>query len=422
MSNACSRAPEHFGRFQELIVGAPRETHHPPLQVCLLTITEVQRILVLNGPNLDLLGVREPEIYGTTTLRQLEDLVRDWGAELALEVEAFQSNHEGALIDRIHDARTRVDGLVINAAALTHTSRALQDALTAVELPAVEVHISNVKEREAFRRVSLLSPPAVHTIYGRGLAGYRWALRHLVHRTATPFERTTYGALPDQFGDLRRPDGDGRRLVILMHGGLWRHEWTHDTIEGIAVDLTRRGYVTWNLEYRRVGLGGGWPETFADVAAAIRSAPTVTGIEARDTVLLGHSAGGSMALWAGGLSKDLAPGLVVGLAAMPDLVRAEEEGIGQGSVRKMLGRSRPDPAEYSPLHRLPTGTDTVLAVADGDELIPLSHGKDYAAAADAADDPIEFIEVPGLHSSFLGPEAVSWKDVAGSIIARFPPS
>jgi 3-dehydroquinate dehydratase type II len=377
----------------------------------------MQRILVLNGPNLDLLGVREPEIYGTTTLRQLEELVQDWGTELGLEVETFQSNHEGALIDRIHDART-MDGLVINAAALTHTSRGLQDALTAVELPAVEVHISNIKEREAFRRVSLLSPPAVHTIYGRGLAGYRWALRHLVHRSAMPFERTPYGALPDQFGDLRLPEGDGRHLVVVVHGGLWKHEWTHDTIEGIAVDLTRRGYVTWNLEYRRVGLGGGWPESFDDVAAAVAAAPKLTGIEAKNIVVLGHSAGGAMALWAGGLGKDLVPGLVVGLAAMPDLVRAEEEGIGQGSVRKLLGRTRPDPSEYSPLHRLPTGTDTVIAVADGDELVPISHGKDYAAAASAAGDSIEFIEIPGLHSSFLGPETAAWKDVAGAVSSR----
>ncbi len=381
----------------------------------------MQRILVLNGPNLDLLGVREPEIYGTTTLRQLEELVQDWGTELGLEVETFQSNHEGALIDRIHDARTRVDGLVVNAAALTHTSRGLQDALTAIGLPAVEVHISNIKEREAFRRLSLLSPPAVHKIYGRGLAGYRWALRHLVHRSAMPFERIPYGTLPDQFGDLRLPENDRHYLIVVVHGGLWKHEWTHDTIEGIAVDLTRRGYVTWNLEYRRVGLGGGWPESFDDVAAAVAAAPNLTGIEAKNMVVLGHSAGGAMALWAGGLGKDVAPGLVVGMAPMPDLVRAEDEGIGQGSVRKMLGRTRPQPSEYSPLHRLPTGTDTVIAVADGDELVPASHGKDYVAAASAAGDSVEFIETPGLHSSFLGPEAAAWKDVAGAVSSRLSP-
>lgn len=406
---------ELAGRFRN-----PLPTTHDSVPA--LPSSTMQRILLLNGPNLNLLGVREPEIYGTTTLRQLEDLVRDWGAELGLEVEAFQSNHEGALIDHIHDARTRVDGIVINAGALTHTSRALQDALISVELPTVEVHISNIKEREPFRRVSLISPPAVHTIYGRGLAGYRWALRHLVHRSAVAFERLPYGSLRDQFGDLRLPQGGGRRLVVAVHGGLWKHEWTHDTIEGVAVDLTRRGYATWNLEYRRVGVGGGWPESFDDVAAALGAATTLTGIEPKDTIILGHSAGGAMALWAGGLGKEVAPALVVGLAAMPDLVRAEEEGIGQGSVRKLLGRSRPDPAEYSPLHRLPTGTPAVLAVADGDELVPMSHGKDFAAAAGAAGDSVEFMEVTGLHSSFLGPEAAAWKDVADFVSSRTPPS
>ena len=185
-----------------------------------------------------------------------------------------------------------------------------------------------------------------------------------------------------------------------------------------VVDLTRRGYVTWNLEYRRVGLGGGWPESFDDVAAAVAAAPKLTGIEAKHMVVLGHSAGGAMALWAGGLGKDVVPGLVVGLAAMPDLVRAEEEGIGQGSVRKLLGGTRPDPSEYSPLHRLPTGTDTVIAVADGDELVPISHGKDYAAAASAAGESVGFIEIPGLHSSFLGPETAAWKDVAEAVSSR----
>lgn len=381
----------------------------------------MRRVLVLNGPNLNLLGVREPHIYGTTTLSQLEDQVRDWGAGLGLEVEAFQSNHEGELIDRIHDARTRVDGLVINAGALTHYGRALQDALIAVALPTVEVHISNIKEREPFRRESVLSPPAVHTIYGRGLAGYRWALRHLVHRSAVAFDRIIYGPFPDQFGDLRTPDAGGQRLVVLLHGGLWRHEWTRDTIEGVAVDLTGHGFVTWNLEYRRVGTGGGWPESFDDVAAALEAAPAVTGIQAKDTVVLGHSAGGTMALWAGGLGKELGPALIVGMAAMPDLVRAEQDDLGEGAIRKMLGRRHPEPAEYSPLHRLPTGTGIILAVADGDQLVPFSHGKEFAAEANAAGDSVDFIEATGPHSSFLDTKTDAWKNVAGALRARIPP-
>jgi 3-dehydroquinate dehydratase type II len=381
----------------------------------------MERVLVLNGPNLDLLGIREPDVYGHTTLSELEDRVRTWGAELGLDVETFQSNHEGELIGRIHEARTSVDGLVINAGALTHYGRALQDALNAIDLPAVEVHISNIKEREPFRRVSLLSPPVVHTIYGRGLAGYRWALRHLVHRSEMAVARVPYGPYPDQFGDLRTPGEAGRRLVVLLHGGLWRHEWTRDTIEGLALDLARLGYVTWNLEYRRVGTGGGWPESFDDVASALRAAPSITGIGPRDTVVLGHSAGGSMALWAGGMGRDQAPGLVVGMAALPDLVRAEAEDLGAGSVRRLLGRWRPDPADYSPFHRLPTGTEAVLACADADDLVPHSHGIDYARQATSSGDSLTLLEVIGPHNSFLDPKGTTWKEVAGSLGSRISP-
>jgi 3-dehydroquinate dehydratase-2 len=386
----------------------------------------MRRVLVLNGPNLNLLGVREPHIYGTTTLSELESQIQQWGAQLNIEVETFQSNHEGALIDRIHDARTRVDGLVINAGALTHYGRALQDALGAVNLPAVEVHISNIKEREAFRRRTMITPPAVHTIYGRGLAGYRWAMHHLVHRDAMPFQKVAYGNFPDQFGDLRVPKDQavgspGRRLIVLVHGGLWRHQWTRDTIEGIAVDLTRRGYVTLNLEYRRVGMGGGWPESFDDVAAALAAAPELTGIGPAETAVLGHSAGGTMALWSGGLRNGSAPALTVGMAAIPDLVRAANEGLGNNSVQDLLGRTRPDPAEYNPFHRLPTGVPSILAVADEDDLVPMAYAQDFVAASQRAGDSTEFLQLEGSHMTFLAPETGVWIQLADLLRTRIPP-
>jgi len=138
-----------------------------------------QQILLLNGPNLNLLGTREPETYGSTTLadvvRDAEALAVQHGAALA----AFQSNHEGALIDRIHAARTDgTDFIVINPGGLTHTSVALRDALLGVAIPFVEVHISNVHKREAFRHHSYLSNAAVGTIVGLGTAGYRYAIFH----------------------------------------------------------------------------------------------------------------------------------------------------------------------------------------------------------------------------------------------------
>ena len=137
------------------------------------------RILILTGPNLNLLGTREPAIYGGRTLAQIEAELSDVARKYSADVAFFQSNHEGALIDRIHVART--DGtsfLIVNAGAFTHTSIALRDALAAVALPFIEVHLSNVHRREEFRHRSLLADLAVGTIVGLGAAGYRYALEY----------------------------------------------------------------------------------------------------------------------------------------------------------------------------------------------------------------------------------------------------
>jgi 3-dehydroquinate dehydratase-2 len=140
----------------------------------------VVRILVLHGPNLDLLGEREPEIYGRQTLADIDAALGRLAAELGAELESFQSNHEGALIDRLHAARGRVDALIVNPGGFTHTSVALRDALIAAEVPIVEVHLSNLHKRESFRRDSLIADIAVGQIVGLGAIGYELALRALV--------------------------------------------------------------------------------------------------------------------------------------------------------------------------------------------------------------------------------------------------
>jgi 3-dehydroquinate dehydratase-2 len=137
-----------------------------------------RRLLLLNGPNLNLLGTRQPEVYGTTTLPEIEEMVAGVAAEFGFTIRAVQSNHEGALIDAIHDARQDCVGIVINPGAYSHTSVAIADALTGVELPVVEVHLSNIHRREAFRHHSYVSAVADVVIAGAGPLGYELAVRH----------------------------------------------------------------------------------------------------------------------------------------------------------------------------------------------------------------------------------------------------
>jgi 3-dehydroquinate dehydratase-2 len=137
------------------------------------------RILVIHGPNLNLLGRREPEIYGRTTLDEINSQLTALGAELGLALDTFQSNHEGAIVDRIQQAAGIYDGLIINAAAFTHTSIAIRDALAMIKAPVIEVHLSNIHRREPFRHTSMTAGVVTGQILGLGAAGYALALRGL---------------------------------------------------------------------------------------------------------------------------------------------------------------------------------------------------------------------------------------------------
>jgi 3-dehydroquinate dehydratase-2 len=136
-------------------------------------------VLLLNGPNLNLLGEREPDIYGTTTLAQLESLVAERARELGIALRTFQSNHEGALVDRLHEVRKWADGVIFNPGALTHYSHSLRDAIAATRLRVVEVHLSDLEKREPWRRVSVIADVAAHRIVGKGVGGYLEALEWL---------------------------------------------------------------------------------------------------------------------------------------------------------------------------------------------------------------------------------------------------
>lgn len=138
------------------------------------------KILVINGPNLNMLGIREPDIYGRKTYDDLLLYIKEEADRLGVAVEFYQSNHEGDIVDKIQSAYGNTDGIVINPAAYTHTSIAIPDALKAVGIPTVEVHISDISSREAFRRISYVSPVALKTIAGKGFEGYVLAMNELI--------------------------------------------------------------------------------------------------------------------------------------------------------------------------------------------------------------------------------------------------
>lgn len=355
------------------------------------------RVLSLNGPNLNLLGTREPGVYGATTLAELTESLSAWGEELGVEIDHFQSNHEGDLIQRIQDSDH--DGIIFNPGALTHTSRALADAVSAIGRPVVEVHISNVKEREAWRSSSVLAGVAAFSIYGRGVMGYRHAIRHLVNRASFDSETIRYGPHQDNVGDLRR---GGSGSIVLVHGGFWRHEWARDTMESLAVDLASRGHNTWNIEYRRIGTGGGWPGSAQDVQMALDFAPQL-GLDAHRLTVIGHSAGGHLALWAGQRSATGVE-LMVGLAPVTDLAVHASSGLyGAGEAQMLLDSGAPSQVS-------PGDVPTLLIHGNRDDHVPLEQSSSLAASHD-----LRLVEVPSGHFDLLDPRNEHWEQVLAAI-------
>jgi 3-dehydroquinate dehydratase-2 len=359
-------------------------------------------VVLINGPNLDLLGTRQPEIYGSTTLADLEQAVIDWGRQLDMTVTAMQSNDEAELVAAIHKSQD-ADALVINPAVFTHTSVAIGEAVAAVDIPTVEVHISNVRARESWRKHSYVEPHAVRTIYGRGIRGYRDALRHLSCRATSPFESISYGPSPENVGDLRVPD-DPDALVVLLHGGFLLQQWERDGTESLAIDLTERGYATLNLEYRRLGNGGGWPMSADDVERAFEFIETMNEIAGLPVVVVGHSAGGFLGLNAA-LRVEQSPTMTIGLSPITDLQQVLDHGtVGADIARDLLSAGAPQR-----LNRVPP--NTYLIHAGNDEVVDPSHSIQLSDEA-----TVTVIDDAG-HFDFLDPTKPPWR-VARSLIER----
>jgi acetyl esterase/lipase len=253
----------------------------------------------------------------------------------------------------------------------------------------------------------------------------------------------SYGPHRSQRADLHLPPGPGPHpLIVLIHGGSWRARYGRIVVRGLASDLVRRGWAVWNIEYRRVGAGGGWPATFADVAAAIDHLAELPAPLALDAVtIIGHSAGGHLALWAAGRDKlpEDAPGFIAGAAPVTVACVIAQAGVCDlagaygrwhgGAVRALMGGSPEElPGRYAagdPMRLLPLSMPALLVHGIGDETVSIELARNYERAARAAGGAVELVEIPGAaggHRAHLDPRGEAWAQVTSRlhVPARMP--
>jgi 3-dehydroquinate dehydratase-2 len=375
------------------------------------------RILVVNGPNLNLLGTREPSVYGTATLADLEVQWQRRAHSGGAHIEAFQSNHEGAIVDTINGAMSRFDGLVINAGALTHYSYSLRDAVAASGLSAVEVHISNIYKREEWRHFSVLSDVCDLTIVGRGTDGYLNAIDHLIAESARTPIVGSYSDHADASLDLRVPNGGGPHPVaLLIHGGFWGDVWKRDLMDPMAVALVEHGWATVNIEYTR-GLAS-YGSAIADVTDAvawIKDNAASHQMDATRIVAVGHSAGGYLALQLAHLDAGISA--AVPLAAVTNLAAISRSRPDDDPVATFLGSPQVDAPrlwEQAELAATPSVAVHLVHGADDDTVSP-SQSEAYVQRLNA--QPVVTIIDGGGHMSIIDPDAPSWPSVVGAIKA-----
>jgi acetyl esterase/lipase/DNA-binding HxlR family transcriptional regulator len=263
-----------------------------------------------------------------------------------------------------------------------------------------------------------------------GCAGWeRQCLMAISESTSSPL-RHFYGSDPSQFGDLHLPARQRRPgTVVLIHGGWWGHQYGADNLDEVAADIAGRGWVAWNIEYRRLGLGGGYPSTLEDTAAAIDYLATLEDVDTERVVAVGHSAGGHLAAWAAGRSKLAtgAPGAgpvievggVISLAGVVDLGAAAREKIGNGAAIELMGGS-PDacPERYAiadPLLQVPIAATVRCVHARAGGRVPFAESVTYVDAATAAGQDAQLLEVDGSHFSIADISSSAWPAVAKAL-------
>ena len=368
-----------------------------------------ERALIFNGPGADV----DPAT--------MEMFARRWESSLGVSIRVVAASSPEHAADELGAALEGVDVAVVNPGTAD-----LVDAVPP-DLPCAFVGFSYPGTAAArFDRGPL------EDIAGRALDGYRWAIKYLIACCAWPFDLYRYGDERDQVAELRLPEGPGAHpVVVIIHGGGWKALWRKDIMAPMAVDLARRGYATWNIDFRRLGSGGGWPATFADVAAAIDALDEVIELASLDAgriALLGHSSGGQLALWAAapGCTR-LRPAAVVSLAGLVDLVEGSRRELigGENVVAKLLGGT-PDevPDRYasaSPRALLPLGTPQILVQGLSDYILDLvDQNRVYAREAKVLGDAVRLIEIEGAeHLDLIEPGSAGWPVVVDSIEQAF---
>jgi acetyl esterase/lipase len=272
----------------------------------------------------------------------------------------------------------------------------------------------------------------IEDISGRTLDGYRWAIRYLLASCEWSFDLYRYGPERDQVAELRLPNGPGPHpVVVLIHGGAWKALWRKDLMASMAVDLARRGFATWNVEFRRLGCGGGWPVTFDDLAKAIGALEGLAATEPVDparAVFVGHSSGGHLALWAAAPGKvPVRPIAVVSLAGLSDLVEGARRRMfgGDNTAAELVGGSPEEvPERYalaSPRALLPLGVPQTLVQGLDDHLHDLvDQNRAHRRAAEAAGDTVRLVELEGAgHMDLIEPASAAWPAVAAEIERAF---